>query len=183
MTEYNTGPNIYIIGFMGVGKSSVGRRVASTLKMSFIDSDQSIEQKEGSPIADFFKLKGEDYFRKLEKEFIVEGHPASGCVVACGGGMVSVPGMMDVLLEKGVVITLSARLETILKRVMHRNTRPLLNVNNKEQAVRDLLLKREKIYQGSGNVVITDGRPVHEIVKHVIRIYKDKVRLKGSVCS
>ena len=97
--------------------------------------------------------------------------------------MVSVTGMMELLKERGVVITLAANLETILKRVVHRDTRPLLNVENKEDVVRELLGKREKVYLTSGNVVVTDGRTLNDIVKHVQRVYADRVKPRRSVCS
>lgn len=151
--------------------------------MRFMDSDRCIEEKEGKLIADFFKEKGEEYFRGLERDFVERGHEATGCVVACGGGMVSVAGMMELLKERGVVITLAANLETILKRVVHRDTRPLLNVENKEDVVRELLGKREKVYLTSGNVVVTDGRTLNDIVKHVQRVYADRVKPRRSVCS
>ena len=81
-------PNIYLLGFMGTGKTSVGKRLAQTLGYTFIDSDEEIEKKCAMEIKDIFAKYGEDYFRKLEREFIESGHPAANCVISCGGGLV-----------------------------------------------------------------------------------------------
>ena len=87
---YVDNPNLYLVGFMGTGKSTVGRRVAENLGFQFIDVDQSIEGEEGLSIAQIFAQRGEEAFRELERKFINSGHPDSNCVVSCGGGL-SVP--------------------------------------------------------------------------------------------
>ena len=80
--------NLYLVGFMGVGKSVIGRSVAAELGMRFIDSDRAIEKEQGCRIADIFKAEGEARFREYERRFVESGHPSHGCVVACGGGLV-----------------------------------------------------------------------------------------------
>src|SRR4051812_7704562 len=85
--------NLYLVGFMGTGKSTVGRQVARQLGFQFLDSDHEIERLQGKPVARIFAEEGEAKFRTLEREFIERGHPADRCIVACGGGLVVPPGM------------------------------------------------------------------------------------------
>lgn len=161
---------------MGVGKSAVGRKLAHELGYRFIDSDQEIEKKAGKKIADIFAEAGEPAFREMEREFTENGHPSEACVVACGGGLVVQPGMSDLLKQKGVVICLFASLECILERTGRNNKRPLLNVENPEERARQLLAEREPIYMKAGTCITTEGRPIHEVVRHVLRSYKMAIR-------
>ena len=85
---------------MGVGKSALGRKAARELGMRFIDSDHQIEKEQGKKIPEIFADEGESYFRNLEHQFIESGHPGVGCVVSCGGGLVVVPGMKELLKQK-----------------------------------------------------------------------------------
>ena len=105
--------NLYLVGFMGTGKSTVGRQVARQLEFQFLDSDHEIERGEGKPVAKIFAEEGEARFRALERAFIEEGHPANRCVIACGGGLVVPDGMLDLLRRRGVVVCLHAPIETI----------------------------------------------------------------------
>lgn len=156
---------------MGVGKSSIGRRVARALKYKFLDSDHVIEKRDGRKIPQIFSSDGEAYFRKLEREFIENGHPESGAVVSCGGGLVVEEGMSDLLKSKGVVICLFASVESIIERTSRNKKRPLLQVENPEERVRELLSKREPIYMKAGACITTEGRTIPEVVKHIMRTY------------
>lgn len=169
-------PNLYLIGFMGVGKSSVGRAVAKRLNLEFIDSDWCIEQQAGHPISHIFETQGEAAFRQMERDFIERGHPGAGCVISCGGGLPVQPGMRDLLLSKGVVICLFARIETILDRTSGNDRRPLLNVEDREARIRRLLEERLPIYMNTGIGVSADGRTVPEIVGNVVRVYEREAR-------
>jgi shikimate kinase len=164
--------NLYLVGFMGTGKSTVGRQVARQLGFEFLDSDHEIERVQGKPVSRIFAEEGEARFRTLEREFIEHGHPAERCVIACGGGLVVPPGMLELLRQRGVVICMHAPIETILKRTMHTNHRPLLQVENPEQRLRDLYVQREEIYRRTGTMVLTDSRPLREIASHVLRVYR-----------
>lgn len=164
--------NIYLVGFMGVGKSAIGRRLASELSMDFMDSDNCIEQAKGKSVAEIFESEGETRFRQYERGFIDAGHPDNGCVVSCGGGLVIQPGMMERLKEKGVVICLFAPVESIIERTSRNKNRPLLNVENPEERIRSLLAEREPIYMKAGICISTNGRTIHEVVRHVVRSYK-----------
>jgi len=163
---------------MGVGKSVVGRNLARALRMQFIDSDWAIEREAGMPIADLFKTQGERVFRQMEKAFIETGHPESGTVVSCGGGLPVQPGMADRLKEKGIVVCLFADPATIVARTVGNRKRPLLNVEDPEARVRELMKEREPIYLQTGIGVSTEGRPIAEVVKNIVRIYRRECRLR-----
>lgn len=169
-------PNLYLIGFMGVGKSAVGRSLARTLRMHFIDSDWAIEQRAGRSIARIFEEEGEAAFRQLEREFIESGHPAEGTVVSCGGGLPIQPGMGERLKEKGLVVCLFARPETIIARTVGNPRRPLLNVEDPEQRIRELMAQREPVYLNTGIGVSTEGRPIAEVVRSIARLYRSEVK-------
>ena len=164
--------NLYLVGFMGTGKTTVGRAVAQKLGFAVLDSDHEIERQQGKTIPDLFAQDGEPAFRALERAFIESGHPAERTVVACGGGLVVQPGMLALLKSKGVVVCLHASLETILARTARHRNRPLLAVDDPEERVRTLYAQREPIYKQAGTVILTDARPLHDIVAHVMRTWR-----------
>ncbi len=173
------GSNLYLIGFMGVGKSAVGRHVARLLDMRFLDSDHEIEQKAGMSIPSIFKTMGEAAFRQMEREFIETGHPDGGCVVSCGGGLPIEPGMRELLLSKGVVVCLFASEATILERTSRNDRRPMLSVEDPVARVRQLLAKRLPIYMNTGTGISTENRSMHEVAAHVARAYRQELRLRA----
>lgn len=166
------GPNLYLVGFMGVGKSAIGRKVARELGYRFIDSDNEIEKQAGRKISQIFAEEGEPAFRQMERSFIESGHPDMACVVSTGGGLVVHEGMSDLLKQKGVVVCLFASAETVIERTGRNKKRPLLNVENPEERVRELLAEREPFYMNSGACITTEGRSMTEVVRHVIRSYR-----------
>ena len=167
-----TDVNLYLVGFMGTGKSTVGRAVAHKLGFNVLDSDHEIERQRGKTIPEIFASDGEPAFRVMEREFIERGHPAERNVVACGGGLVVQPGMLEVLKSKGVVVCLHASLETILERTSRHQHRPLLAGENPGERIRTLYAAREPIYKQSGTVILTDARPLHDVVAHVMRAWR-----------
>jgi shikimate kinase len=164
--------NLYLVGFMGTGKTTIGRVVAQRLGFELIDSDQEIERIQGKAIADIFATHGEPVFRQMERSFVETGHPLTKSVISCGGGLVVQPGMLDALNARGVVICLHASIETILARTSRHRHRPLLNVEDPDLRVRSLYAQREPIYKKAGTVILTDARPLNDIVAHVIRAWR-----------
>lgn len=169
-------PNLYLVGFMGVGKSAIGRRLAREMGFEFVDSDDQIERKVGKKIPQIFETEGEARFRQYEREFIESGHKAGNCIVSCGGGLVVQSGMSELLKTKGIVICLFASADTIVERTSRNKNRPLLNVENPADRVRQLLAEREPIYMNSGACISTDGRSIVEVVRHIKRTYAQCVR-------
>lgn len=168
--------NLYLVGFTGTGKSTVGRHAARELGFEFIDSDRAIEASHGKPVAQIFTEEGEPSFRALERKFITDGHPAEGCVVACGGGLIVPDGMLELVQSRGVVVCLHAPLATVLQRTTRTAHRPLLQVENREERLRTLYTAREAVYRRAGATVLTEGRPMREIVAHVLRVYQSEER-------
>lgn len=164
--------NLYLVGFMGTGKSTVGRVVAQRLDFEVVDSDHEIERVQGKSIPEIFATEGEAAFRVMERNFVESGHAASRTVVSCGGGLVVQPGMLELLQSKGVVMCLHASIETILARTSRQRNRPLLEVEDPEARIRTLYAAREPIYQKAGTMILTDARPLNEIVAHVVRAWR-----------
>lgn len=169
-------PNLYLVGFMGTGKSVIGRKLSELLNYSFIDSDDWIEQREGQPIPEIFQTRGEAYFRSCERDFIESGHPAEATVVSCGGGLIIPEGMVEQVKEKGRLFCLFASPETILKRTQNNPNRPLLQGEDPEARIRTLMAEREPIYLKAGTLITTDQRPIPEIVNHIKRLYEQQTR-------
>ncbi|MCC5023683.1 MAG: shikimate kinase [Candidatus Synoicihabitans palmerolidicus] len=165
-------PNLYLVGFMGTGKTTIGRAVAYRLQYQLLDTDHEIEAQQGRSIPEIFANEGEAYFRTLERAFVETGHPGAKCVVACGGGLVVQSGMLDGLKQRGVVIGLHASLETILRRTSASKNRPLLEVDEPMERIRTLYRVREPIYKRAGAVILTDHRPTTDIISHVMRTYR-----------
>jgi shikimate kinase len=164
--------NLYLVGFMGTGKTTVGRAVAHKLGFALLDSDHEIERQQARSIPEIFAQEGEPAFRAMEREFVERGHPAERTVVSCGGGLVVQPGMLELLQTKGVVVCLHASVETILERTARNQGRPLLAVENPEERIRTLFTQREPVYKRAGTVILTDSRPLHDIVGHVLRAWR-----------
>jgi shikimate kinase len=158
---------------MGTGKTTVGRTVANRIGFKCSDSDHEIERASGKTIARIFAEDGEAAFRKLEREYMESGHAAERVVVACGGGLVVQPGMLELVASKGVIVCLHASIETILIRTgRYGKTRPLLDVEDPDARARALYAEREAIYRSAGTVILTDSRPLSEIAAHVIRVWR-----------
>jgi shikimate kinase len=178
-----TDVNLYLVGFMGTGKSTVGRAVAHKLGFHMVDSDHEIERQQKKTIPEIFAQEGEAAFRAMERAFIESGHTGERTVVSCGGGLVVQPGMLGMLQSRGVVVCLHASVETILARTSRQQNRPLLVAENPEERIRTLFAQRESIYRQSGTVILTDSRPLLDIAGHVMRAWRrdavDFLRARG----
>ena len=164
-------PNIYLSGFMGTGKTTVGKLLAQRLGFRFIDSDAEIEKKYSMQIKDIFSELGEERFRQMEREFIEGGHPAHNCVVSCGGGLVCRGDMPELVKSKGVSVVLFSTPEEIFARVCKNDKRPLLKVEDPLGRIKQLLAERAPFYMRSGVSIATE-KDIQKTVEHVLRIYK-----------
>ncbi|HYF83709.1 MAG TPA: 3-dehydroquinate synthase [Clostridia bacterium] len=140
--------NIVLIGFMGTGKSTIGRVLAQLLGYEFIDVDTEIEKKEGQQIKEIFSQHGESYFRELESQVISDVSNRCKCVISTGGGVVLSPLNMEALRRNGKIICLKAKPEVILERVGKTGKRPLLDVEDPCQAINRILDNRKGLYNG-----------------------------------
>lgn len=174
-THNNVLPNLILAGFMGTGKSALGRQLAHLWQRPFLDTDDMVEKLAGASVADIFAQQGEDHFRALERKVIEELIPDSGAIIACGGGLVVPPGMAELVRSKGVVVTLFASVDTIIRRTANKSRRPLLKGDEPEVKIRDLMKKREEAYMKAGVAVYTDGRSLHQLCVIVGRVYQREV--------
>ena len=166
--------NIYLVGFMATGKTSVGLALAKRLNKEFLDLDDLIEEKTGKRINEIFKEKGEPYFRKLEKEALKEVAQKKDLVIGCGGGLVVDPGNLSLLKETGTVICLSAAVDKILFRSKGTDQRPLLNVSDPKVKVIELLVKRGPFYKKAHFTIDTTDLTVEQVVDKIIQLNKDE---------
>jgi shikimate kinase len=173
-------PNLFLVGFMGTGKSALGRILAERWQCPFVDTDGVIKDWIQMPIGEFFQREGEGAFRELERRCILENVPRGGAVVSCGGGLVVPEGRARLLRERGVVVCLFASPETVLKRTMESGHRPLLaGVEGTEALarIRGLLAEREGAYARAGTGILTDGRSLSDLAGAVERIYRREAAL------
>lgn len=162
--------NVAIFGFMGVGKSSVGRLVAEAMGMGFVDLDETIVAEAGMEIAAIFKERGEKGFRELEKEATRRVAARDGIVIACGGGTVLDEDNLEALRGNSRMILLTADPEIILRRVeADGDTRPLLSVGEKVEPIARLLGERMPRYlEASDKAVDTGGKTQAQVAREII---------------
>ncbi len=166
-----------LTGFMGTGKSTVGRRLASEMGLKFIDVDEVIEKESGLPIGEIFEKYGEHHFRKIESEVIrklTSGEYGAGLVVSAGGGAVISEANRTAFKRWGVLICLSASPDEILKRVGTNNDRPLLAAGDKREVIERLLKERDGAYGDCDFTVATDFKDIHEVVGIVKKFLRDR---------
>lgn len=162
--------NIYLVGFMGTGKTVVGEILAKKLAKDFVEMDAVIEAKEGSEVVDIFAKKGEAYFRKLEKELLKELSAKKDLVISCGGGLICDSENLKQLKETGVVFALRASVSTIYRRTKEHTNRPILNVNDSQEKIKQLLVKRAPYYAQAQHSIDTDNLSPEENADKIIAI-------------
>lgn len=162
--------NLVLVGFMGTGKTSVGRRLACQLGRPFLDMDAEIEEREGRKISDIFATDGEPAFRAIESALACEFGARRGLVVSTGGGIVLNSANLDALGATGILVCLQASPEAILDRVVGRTDRPLLEQGDKAERIRSLLAERAPLYKAIPHQVQTEGKSIQDIAEEIMRL-------------
>lgn len=156
---------------MGTGKSTIARQLSKQLDMPFFEMDEMIVQKEGMEISDIFKEKGEDYFRNVETTLLKNLLQKERGILSCGGGIVLRDENIQAMKNHGTVILLTATPETILKRVKHNQSRPVLNGKKNINDITKLMKERESRYQMAADITIsTDDKSLSQICEEITTI-------------
>ncbi len=163
------GFNIFLIGFMGVGKSTLSRVLKDTFAMDVIEMDEIIAKRNGMSISEIFDLHGEEYFRNEETNLLKECQGKKNQIVSCGGGVAMRQVNVDEMRKSGKVVLLTASPATILKRVEDSHDRPLLENNKTIEHISALMTKRAPAYQAAADIIVnTDGKSEIEICEEII---------------
>ncbi|MDR3541830.1 MAG: shikimate kinase [Desulfosporosinus sp.] len=165
--------NIVLIGFMGTGKSTVGKRLAQALAWDFVDTDCEIGEVTNLSVTEIFRRHGETRFRSEERIVVARLSQQEQIVIATGGGTVLNPVNWEALAQKGTVIALHASLEAILSRIGHKNDRPLLK--GSKEAIERLWSERQACYAQAEFTVDTTQKTIDEVVSEIL------TRLGGTI--
>ncbi len=167
--------SIALIGFMGTGKTAVGKALAKRLDKEFVELDSLIEQKAGKTIPEIFNQDGEVTFRELEIEVTREVAERKNTVIACGGGVVLNEINIERLRKECIIVYLTASPRVILKRTLsNENERPLLEVSNKAQRIQELLRFRKLFYERAADIKIdTSKLDISSAVEQIIKKVKE----------
>ncbi|MCI8876765.1 MAG: shikimate kinase [Lachnospiraceae bacterium] len=161
--------NIFLIGFMGTGKSTVSKELKKMLSMECMEMDDMIVERQGMPISDIFEKYGEDYFRDIESGLLVELKEKNNVIVSCGGGVVLRRENIGHMKDSGRVVLLSATPQTVYDRVKNTTSRPVLNGNMNVGYIGELMEKRREKYEKAADIVIvTDGKSTKEVCREIV---------------
>ncbi|MEG1458104.1 MAG: type I 3-dehydroquinate dehydratase [Acetivibrio sp.] len=161
--------NLFIIGFMGVGKSTIARELAQKRSGNLIEMDEEIEKNMELSISEIFKTYGETYFRDLESAFIKKIESVENTIVSCGGGVILRKENIDSMKACGKIIYLKARPDTIYERAKNSQTRPILNGNMNLSYIEKLMNQRSVLYEENANIIIeTDEKSRQEICEEIV---------------
>ena len=166
--------NIVLTGFMGTGKTEVGKLVAQKLGYKLIDVDSEIVKEQKMEITEIFKECGEPGFRKIESDVIRRLSDMDKVIISAGGGAVLRQENMDNFRKKGVIVCLTASPETILKRTSNDSTRPLLQVDDPMKKIKELLELRKPYYEKADIMIDTEGKTPLQVAEEIIESVKSK---------
>jgi shikimate kinase len=168
--------NVFLIGPVGAGKSTIGRQLANELKLDFLDSDREVEHLCGVDIDWIFDIEGEAGFRRREQDILNNLAKRQGVVLATGGGAVLVPENRTLLSSRGKVVYLQASIQQQLERTSKDKKRPLLQVDDKESQLRKLMLEREPLYCEIADITIeTSETTVRNVVQRITKLLMEEV--------
>lgn len=163
--------NIILCGFMGSGKSSVGRKLAQILEMDFVDMDQWIEKRQGRRISAIFAQEGEAFFRELEHEACRQLAGRQNLVLSTGGGTLLSAENVDVLRRTGTVFLLDAPLTAIRERLKNDKSRPLLQRPDRNEAIRRLYMERLPLYREAADHIVNAAQPIGTVAGEIAAYY------------
>lgn len=162
--------NIFLIGFMGAGKSTVAGELAALTGAERVEMDQLIERQQNMAITDIFARHGETYFRDLETEVLRSFSGKNGQIVSCGGGSVLREENARLMKESGQIVLLAAQPGTIYERVKDSTNRPVLNGNMNVEYIRGLMEKRRTRYEAVADITVTtDGRDIRSVCAEILQ--------------
>ena len=169
--------NIFLIGFMGCGKSTVASKLQKRYGMEVVEMDQLLSERQGMSIPDIFETYGETYFRDLESALVAEIRKMENQVVSCGGGVVLREQNVAKMKENGQIVLLTANPETILERVKDDENRPVLKGKKTVEGITELMEARREKYEAAADIVIhTDKKPVSEICEELKQKLEERER-------
>ncbi len=159
--------NVALIGFMGAGKSTIGRGLAARLEKSFVETDVLVEQRAGMTVADIFALQSEERFREIESEVVEQAAQMRDCVISCGGGVVLRHENVAALRASSIVVFLDVTPRAVIQRLRPGSrVRPLLDTDDQETRVRELMEQRLPAYCAAADITVqTDGLTVEQILQ------------------
>jgi len=153
---------------MAVGKSAVGRNLAKRLRRRFVDLDHSIEKTAGMKVKEIFAVKGEPYFRELEKQTLAEILKTDGQIIATGGGVITDDDNLALLRERTILVGLTASIDTLLARAANGAKRPLLKGANRRERVAELMQQRESKYAQAHFIIDTSELTLEQVVDQIV---------------
>jgi shikimate kinase len=159
--------SVFLTGFMGTGKTTIGRQLAQRLGKGFVDTDQRVEQLEGRSVADIFAAAGEAYFRELERRVVAEAVKMDA-VVATGGGAIVDAANFERMHAAGPIICLTADVAVILQRTADDTSRPLLGAQERRKRIEDLLRTRSAAYARADVTIDTSTRSIDDILDDIV---------------
>lgn len=166
---------IALVGLMGVGKSTIGRKLATALDLPFSDADQEIEKAAGRSIPEIFAERGEAEFRAGERRVIARMLDEAPHVLATGGGAFMNPETRALIKQKAISVWLKADLDVLVKRVGRKDSRPLLTGRDPRDVLQKLMLERYPVYAEAEIVLETDDRPAHAAVEALIGLMQRRL--------
>ena len=168
--------NIFLVGPMGAGKTTIGKQLAEILKLEFVDSDHELEERTGAPIDWIFDIEGEEGFRVREEKIIEELTERQGIVLATGGGAVVSDKSRNHLAARGVVVYLETSIEQQLERTRRDKRRPLIQNGNPKNTLEDLMQERERLYTEIADLTVaTNISSVKSVAKEIVELMEQPI--------